>query len=107
MMKKNTKKTAKRTVKKTLQVSEKPAPRERYKVSIERWQIGRRNGLYLFGIVYGHPEFPNGARIETDTLLGKKDGKVLTEDCEYELGKEDMFTTYDAGTLLRHLKEIT
>lgn len=44
-------------------------------------------GLFLNGIVTGHPVRPDGNQVTTSAIAGKRGGKVVTKNTEYELGE--------------------
>lgn len=44
-----------------------------------------RQGNFLYGLVYGHPEFADGTPVRTSTVVEQCDGYAITQNTRYTL----------------------
>jgi hypothetical protein len=66
---------------------------------IENWSVNWRSndpyrapecaGVAICGLVYGHPQQPDGKSVKTSPIVAAKGRLVWTEHTVYELGKID------------------
>jgi hypothetical protein len=80
---------------------------------LEKWwpeYEGFHNVVFLHGFVFEHPYFVDGSKVKTSLVQGKRNGRVVTCNTEYELGAPESKYNYNypggKDKLLEGLKEV-